>query len=148
MYQLVNLAGGPVVMQVFYTDLDPVDIPPVVPAGRVLEHDVGLTSVARYGSTPGVMKLDRLVVSADKETDAQAIAVNEQRFAPNIKNVMSADSLGNVVGGAVGEFLKFIPGLTAEYGQETIFEISVRGIGRRASPLPAKRLPKTPIRDP
>ncbi len=129
MYQLVNLGSGPVLMQVFYTDLDPVEISLVVPAGGVLEHDVVLTSVARYGTTPGVMKLDRLIVSADKETDAQAIAVNEQRFAPNIKNVMSADSLGNVVGGAVGEFLKFIPGLTAEYGQETVFEISVRGIG-------------------
>ena len=128
-YRLVNVVSGPIVLQVFYTDLNVSETTLHVPAGGAVEHDVGLTSVARYGSTPGIVKLDRIVVFSDKETDAHAIAINEQRFAPNIKNVMSADSLGNVVGGSVGEFMKFIPGLTAEYGQETIFEISVRGIG-------------------
>ena len=58
------------------------------------------------------MKLDAFVVAGDRETDSQAIATNEQRFAPNIKNVMATDSLGDILGGSVGEFLKFLPGIT------------------------------------
>ena len=85
--------------------------------------------MARYGQTNGTVKLDAFLVSSDRETDAQAIATNEQRFAPNIKNVMSTDSLGDVLGNSVGEFLKFIPGVTVEYDFVDVAGISVRGIG-------------------
>jgi TonB-dependent receptor len=127
-YRIVNLPAGPVTLEVYYTDLDAQEVSLNVPADGSLQQDFELTSKARYGDNVAV-KLDPFIIAADKETDAEAIAINEQRFAPNIKNVMATDSLGNVVGNAVGEFLKFMPGLTAEYGQETIFEISVRGIG-------------------
>ena len=127
-YRIVNLPVGPATLEVFYTDLDAQEVGINVSGDGSLQQDFELTSKARYGDNVAV-KLDPFIIAADKETDAEAIAINEQRFAPNIKNVMATDSLGNVVGNAVGEFLKFIPGLTAEYGQETIFEISVRGIG-------------------
>ena len=42
-------------------------------------------------------------------------AVNEQRFARNIVNVVSADEFGPVVDGAIGEFMKFIPGVRMNY---------------------------------
>jgi iron complex outermembrane receptor protein len=128
-YQLVNVRTGPVVLEVFYTDLDLQQIPLDVPAGGTIEQNVALTSKTRYGQDQAVVALDAFVISADKETDAQAIATNEQRFAPNIKNVMSTDSLGDTLGSSVGEFLKFIPGLTAEFDNADIAGISVRGIG-------------------
>jgi hypothetical protein len=65
------------------------------------------------------VKLDAFVVATGRETDGAAIAINEQRFAPNIKNVVSADALGDVMDGNVGEFLKFMPGITAEYDRES-----------------------------
>jgi len=37
--------------------------------------------------------------------------------------------LGDVLGGSVGEFLKFMPGITADYDNIDIAGISVRGIG-------------------
>jgi hypothetical protein len=37
------------------------------------------------------IKLDSLVVASSRETHREAIAINEQRFAPNIKNVVAAD---------------------------------------------------------
>jgi len=58
-------------------------------------------------------------VSASRETDGDAIAINEQRYAPNLKNVVAADSLGDVMDGNVGEFLKFLPGVVPEYATRT-----------------------------
>lgn len=128
-YRLVNLRSGPNVIEVFYTDLDPQEITIHVPSGGSVEQNVELTSKARYGEKADIVKLSNFVVSSDRETDGMATAVNEQRFAPNIKNVLSSDSFGDILGGNVGEFLKFIPGLTTEYSQVEIVGISVRGLG-------------------
>jgi iron complex outermembrane recepter protein len=128
-YTLVNLPSGPAVIEVFYTDLDRAEISVQVPPGGVLEQNVELTSSARYGSDPSVVKLDAFLVHNNKESDAQALATNEQRFAPNIKNVLSADSVGDVLGSSVGDFLKFVPGLVGEFAAGEIVGISVRGIG-------------------
>src|SRR6185503_11300973 len=100
-YQIPSVPAGPVVLEIFYTDLDPQTISLEAGAASVLEQDVALTSVARYGAQAEVVKLNSFVVAADRETDAQAIATNEQRFAPNIRNVMSTDSLGDVMSSSV-----------------------------------------------
>ena len=128
-FQLPAVRSGATVMQVFYTDLDLAEIALDVPKGGLIEQNVDLTSVARYGQNPAVVKLSSFVVLAEKEADAQSLAVNEQRFAPNIKNVLSVDAMGAVLGSTVGEFLKYIPGVTAEFDQADIKEISIRGIG-------------------
>ncbi len=128
-FHLVGVPPGPASLEVFYTGLDPWRATITVPAGGTLEQDVSLTSVARYGQTGAAVQLDAFVVSSDKETDARTIAVNEQRFAPNIKNVISTDAVGDVLGGSVGEFLKFIPGVTTEYAGNEVTGISIRGIG-------------------
>lgn len=128
-FQIVGVPAGPATIEVFYTDLDLVTMAIRVPAGGSVEHNVDLTSVKRYGTDSSTVRLDAFVVSQDKETDNQAIATNEQRFAPNIKNVMSTDSLGDVLGGSVGEFIKFLPGVTVENDLADVAGISVRGIG-------------------
>ncbi|MBI4622732.1 MAG: TonB-dependent receptor [Verrucomicrobia bacterium] len=128
-YHLVNVPGGPIVLEVFYTDLDVQEIRVEIPAGGTVEQHVHLTSAARYGRNAAVVRLDPFTVAADKETNAQAIAINEQRFAANIKNVVSTDSLGNILGNNAGEFLKYLPGVTGEYAQLDIASVSLRGIG-------------------
>ena len=129
-YRLVDVPAGAATLEVFYTDLDPQEVSVSVAAGGTLERNFELTSKARYGAQAAeVVKLDRFLVASDKETDGRAIATNEQRFASNIKNVMATDELGDVLGSNVGEFLKFMPGLTAEYSEVEIVGISVRGIG-------------------
>lgn len=128
-YQLVGVPSGPAVVEIFYTDLDLATQTVIVPAGGLVELNGDLTSVKRYGADASTVRLDAFVVSQDKETDNQAIATNEQRFAPNIKNVMSTDSLGDVLGGSVGEFIKFLPGVTVENDLADVAGISVRGIG-------------------
>ena len=127
-FRLVDVPAGPTTLEVFYTDLDVQQVPVTISPGATIERNIELTSRARYGATD-VVKLDSFRVTSDKETDARAIATNEQRFASNIKNVMATDELGDVLGSNVGEFLKFIPGLTAEYSEVEIIGVSVRGIG-------------------
>lgn len=127
-YRLVGLNPGAVTLEVFYTDLDVQEITLEVTPGSNVQRDVALTSKARYGEGD-VVNLESFVVGADQEIDGQALAINEQRFAPNIKNVLATDSFGDVLGSNVGEFLKYIPGLTAEYSEVEIVGISVRGLG-------------------
>jgi iron complex outermembrane receptor protein len=128
-YRLAGVPGGAVALEVFYTGLDAQQITLAVAPGQVIEQDVALTSASRYGPD-GTVKLDSFVVATSRETDGEAIAINEQRFAPNIKTVVAADSLGDVMDGNVGEFLKFLPGITAEYDTESggsVASVSVRG---------------------
>src|SRR5687767_2908275 len=130
-YRIANLRSGPVTLDVFYTDLDPQVVTVEVPAGGAVERNIDLTSVARYGAAAGgaVVQLDPVTVASQKETDAQAIATNEQRFAPNIKNVIAADAFGEVFNNSAGDFLKFLPGLSADYDNAEVSTISVRGMG-------------------
>ena len=94
--------------------------------GQVVEYNVELNSSDRYGKPGEAVKLDPLVISAGRELEGEALAINEQRFAPNIKDVVATDSLGVVVGDSVGQFLRFLPGLSPE-GAGEVVGISARG---------------------
>lgn len=129
-YHLPRVPSGPVVLDVFFTGLDPQQISVDVPSGGGVQRNVDLTNVARYGEGSGPLRLDSFVVATSRETDGESIAINEQRFAPNIKNVVPADALGDLMDGNVGEFLKFMPGVIAEYDSESggsVASVSVRG---------------------
>jgi len=130
-YRLSSVPSGPILLEVFFTGLDPQQLSVTVPVGGWVEQDIALSSITRYGGdTQGAVKLDPFVVATARETNSAAIAINEQRFAANIKNVISADALGDVMDGNVGEFLKFMPGITAEYDRESggsVASVSVRG---------------------
>lgn len=128
-YRLPQVPAGTAVIEVFYTGLDPQTATVEIAPGQALARDFELTSAGRYGKD-GVVQLDAFTVATARETDGNAIAVNEQRFAPNVKNVVAADLMGDVMDGNVGEFLKFLPGITADYDNEdgsTIAYIAVRG---------------------
>ena len=82
-FRLVGVPSGPAKVRVFFTGLDPVTETVVVVAGQAVQHDFTLKAAtdARDG---GVVKLSQFVVGASREIDGTAIAINEQRFAPNI----------------------------------------------------------------
>lgn len=131
-FHLSRVPAGPAVLEVFYTGLDPQAVPVQVAADKVLVQDVALTNVARYGQAADAVKLDPFVVSTERDTDAHSIAINEQRFAPNLKNVVTADAFGDVTDGNVGEFLKFLPGISSSTDSDnggTVTTVSIRGFG-------------------
>ncbi len=77
---------------------------------------------------PGdIQTLDAFTVAATRELNASAIAVNEQRYAANLKNVMAADAFGDSTDGNVGDFLKFLPGINIDFVPDAR-SISVRGM--------------------
>ena len=130
-YRLSGVPNGPVVLDVFFTGLDAQRVAVTIQAGETLNQDFNLTSASRYGTdASGTVKLDSFVVATSRETDGTAIAINEQRFSANIKNVVAADAMGDIMDGNVGEFLKFMPGITAEYDRDSggsVSSVSVRG---------------------
>ena len=71
----------------------------------------------------------------------QAIALNEQRNAPNIKNVVSADEFGDIGEGNLGEFMKYLPSVTADFADPTILSISVRGLNAHLTTVTADGAP-------
>lgn len=121
-YYLTNVPAGPVVLEVLYTGLDERQISLNVAPGQSIVEDVKLTA-------PGVrpVQLDPYVVGASKVMDQATIAINEQRFAPNIKTVVSTGDLGEQVEGNVAEFLKFVPGISTNDTRQGGSEIAVRG---------------------
>ena len=95
----------------------------VVTAGGGIARDFALTSRARRAEGSGaVVQLDRFTVASERETDARALATNEQRFASNLKNVMATDELGDVLFQVVFHSI-----LAAEAGAFTFADVA-RGI--------------------
>ena len=121
-YHLTSVPTGMIVLEVFYTGLEERQISLNAAAGQSLTEDVGLTP-------PGarLVQLDPYVVGASKVMDQAAIAINEQRFAPNIKTVVSTGDLAEQVEGNVAEFLKFVPGISTNDTRQGGSEIAVRG---------------------
>jgi TonB-dependent receptor len=135
-YRLDGVPTGTAQVKLFYTGMmlqtDPVTVAPA----QVAQHDVKLSLAGQRGSPNEVVQLGQFVVASSKEMEASAIAINEQRFAPNLKTVVSTDEFGTVAEGHVGEFLKFLPGVTMEYAGGNAREISING-------APADNVPVT-----
>ena len=127
-YRLTNVPTGSVVLEVFYTGMAPQQITVNVTGAATIERDISLAGGARYRNDTEVVKLESLVVSSSREMDGAAIAINEQRFAPNVVNVVSADEFGVVPDGNIGEFLKMLPGITMDYRGGDPREISMNGV--------------------
>jgi len=126
-FRLPNVPAGSIALEVFYTGLDVQVLAVNVPAGGAVTRDVGLNNASLYAAQDPTVKLDAFTVAASKDTDGSSIAINDQRFAPNIKNVVSTDAHGEVMGGNIGEFLKFVPGIDTGGGAFEPGGISVRG---------------------
>ena len=79
--------------------------------------------------------LDAFSVTASKEMNGAAIAINEQRFADNFKTVVSADEFGTQPEGNVGEFMKFLPGVSIDYNGGEPRVISLNGAPSNNVPI-------------
>ncbi len=137
-YRISYVPAGTVKLKVFYTGQRSQTDTVVIGAGATVQHDFTLTpGPARGGSDihGPVVKLDTFVVETSKEMDAAAIAINEQRFAANIVNVVSADEFGAVVEGNAGDFLKFLPGITVDTGGGDMRTISMNGVPANNVPI-------------
>ncbi len=126
-FRLVNVPAGTAQVKVFYTGLGTSTQAIAVAAGQTTQHDIALSAsgtkpAATVAGAP--VRLAKFVVGDSREMSGTAIAINEQRFAPNMKSVVSTDEFGYVPDGNVAEFLKFLPGVTMNSARE----ISINGV--------------------
>ena len=126
-FRLVGVPSGSARIRVFFTGLEPATATVAVVGGRTLQHDFTL-KVAGDPREGGVVKLSQFVVGASREIDGTAIAINEQRFAPSIKSVVSTEEFGAVAEGNIGEFIKFMPSITVEASGGNARWISINGV--------------------
>lgn len=113
-YRISGVPVGQATLDVFYTGLSTQRLSAVVPASGELQQDVELRTMEAEAKQAATVVLSQFVVQSQRETDAAAIAINEQRFAANRKDVISTDAFGDINQGNIGEFVKFIPGISLD----------------------------------
>jgi TonB-dependent receptor len=129
-YRLTQLPAGDVTVQVFYTGLTPQTATVKLAAGETVRRDFSLVPIGApaAAAADGVVKLDSFVVDSARDTSAASIAINEQRFAGNIKTVLHTDAMGDIIQNNLGEFVKYLPGVDVGTDQMNAVQISLRGL--------------------
>lgn len=134
-YRLVNVPVGTVQLKTFFTGFKLITDTLAVAANQTLQHDIALPGLApratdvRDDASP--IKLDRFVVEVSREMSGAALAINEQRFAPNLRNIVSVDEYGDSPDGNVAEFLKFLPGVSVDSNRQ----VSINGVSPNNVPV-------------
>ena len=131
-YRLPRVPAGKVELRVSFTGLPAGAATAEVRPGETTVVDISLGGAP---AAPGVVRLAEFVVGASREMEAAAIAINEQRVAPNVRQVVSTDEFGHVAEGNVGEFVKFLPGVTVEYGGGYARGIVIDGVPSVHTPI-------------
>jgi iron complex outermembrane receptor protein len=138
-YRLSGIPAGTVTVRYFFTGRSSVSQVVTVAPNQAAQQDVTFSSdTGPAKGTVGAgepIRLDTFSVSSSKEMDAASLAINEQRFAKNITNVVSADEFGTIADGSVGEFMKFLPGITSDYTGGDARRFSINGVSSANVPI-------------
>ncbi len=126
-FRINNVQTGSVDVTVFYTGYYSATQTIEVTEGTVARIEIGLKSQGVAETSDDVYELDAFVVKS--QYDAQAAAIHEQRFAESNIAVIDAEALGNINEGNIGEFVKYLPGISINYVAADVRSIEVRGLG-------------------
>ena len=134
-YRLDGVPVGAAQVHVFFSGFPPASAPVTVAPGQTAQRDFELSlltsGAGKSGAPPtdgAVVKLDEFVVATSREMSGAALAINEQRFAANMKNVVATDEFGDIAEGNVAEFMKFMPGVNIDYAGGNARDISLNGV--------------------
>lgn len=128
-YMLETVPAGESVVVAEFTGLPAVRAVVTITPSQTARHDFTL------GGDPETVQLAEFLVAESREMNAAAIAANEQRFAPNLKNVAAADAFGDSTENNIAEFVKFLPGVAIDYSGPDARNISVRGMPPSLTPI-------------
>lgn len=127
-FRLAGVPAGEVTVRASVAGLAPQSVRVRVAAGQVARQDFDLgTHDATTTAREQVVKLDAFTV-AERELSAQSSALQEQRIAPNIKNVIAFEEFGDMGDGNPGEFLKFVPGIQIAMNPAIPSDATIRGM--------------------
>lgn len=126
-FLLPDVPVGDAQVTVTFAGMEPqVATIPVV-AGQTKRRDFSLTLAGQQAGPDKIVQLEAYSV-VEREMSGQAIALQERRGAPNIKTVISLDEFGDMGEGNIGEYLKFVPGISLSYNPQTPAGASIRGM--------------------
>jgi len=128
-FRFAGVPAGDAGLAVTYLGMAPQKATVKVPAGGSVqrEFELSLDRAARPSAAGEVVTLDAFTVVVDREMSAQAISMNEQRNAPNIKNVVAIDEFGDRGNENIGEFLLFLPGVSISTSGSEPTTVALRG---------------------
>ena len=149
-YTLRNVPAGRQTVLATYTGLESVAREVQVRAGTVTEESIRFEQ--RYGQEEPVYELAEFIVDANDFQSMQELAIHQERHSVNLKNVVSTEAYGLVSQGNVGEFVKFIPGVTIGYGGSNVAggtyssgadanTIQIRGFSARETTITVDGMP-------
>lgn len=128
-FRFNGVPAGEVRVSVHYVGLASQSAAVQVPPGGTVQREFDLTPAGATAGTAGeVVRMDKFKVVEESQMSLQALAMNEQRSAPNIKNVVAADEFGDRGHENLGEFLHFLPGVAVDVpGDSGPASVSLRG---------------------
>lgn len=118
-FRINHVPAGQRTVIVNYTGLKTGTAPVTVTANQQAEVSIELSS--------DIYSLAAFQVSAVRE--GQAAAINEQKNAKNLVNIVSTDAFGNVADTNAANLLIKLPGISPERDEAEAYQVSVRGIG-------------------
>ncbi len=135
-YRFVGVPAGQVRIRAFFTGLELSRTTVTVSPGATVQHDISLSARADRGANDDrPITLEQFVVTETQQMDGAAIAINEQRFSPNLKTVVAADEFGAASESDVGEFLKYLPGVSMDYLAGDARQVSLGGVDSDYTPV-------------
>lgn len=121
-FTINDVPAGPQTVQATFVGLDPAAQMVNVPAGQTVSVEIEMTG-SQYSD---VVKLGKFVVSSEREGNAKMIM--EQKNSIEAKQVIASDTFGSISEGNVGEFLKYLPGVTIDYTEADARSVSLGGL--------------------
>jgi TonB-dependent receptor len=128
----IEVPAGPVTLTVSYANLQTVTRALTATAGAdntadfelqpLLLDRAAIAAITTGGAAAGtaadsnIVLLERFTVR--EERTGQAKVLMEQRAAENVKTIISTDQFGELTQGSVGEFMKYMPGITIDNDDE------------------------------
>ncbi len=128
-YRLTNLPNGPVTVSASFSEMQTETAQVTITAGRAVQQDFKLRFATRSAATAPAQTvlLDAFSVS-ERALSASASALQEQKTAANIKNVVTFEEFGDLGEGNPGEFLKFVPGIEIGLNPVVPGNAAIRGM--------------------
>lgn len=118
-YTLAGLAPGVVRIEAEYVGLDTLVQSAIVTAGTSTTLDAGLKSE--------ILRMQAFEVS--ETARGQALAINQQKTAAGIVNIVSEEIFGNMLSGNIGYALQRLPGISVDEDQDgSPGAINLRGV--------------------